>query len=117
MIVCVKMRYLKQMIKECFKYFFMINFGICMFGSEFEEDEIQNQSPDSYLTDEQDHAVVQDMDPATIYEDMGYDHPLGELIKYLISATKTKDNEKVYTSFRGDKMFDIIEYLNGDKDE
>ena len=48
---------------------------------------------------------------------MGYDHPLGELIKYLISATKTKDNEKVYTSFRGDKMIDILEYLNGDKDE
>ena len=35
----------------------------------------------------------------------------------LISATKTKDNEKVYTSFRGDKMIDILEYLNGDKDE
>ena len=52
-----------------------------------------------------------------LYEDMGYDHPLGELIKYLISATKTKDNEKVYTSFRGDKMIDILEYLNGDKDE
>ena len=54
---------------------------------------------------------------ALLYEDMGYDHPLGELIKYLISATKTKDNEKVYTSFRGDKMIDILEYLNGDKDE
>ena len=52
-----------------------------------------------------------------LYEDMGYDHPLGELIKYLISATKTKDNEKVYTSFKGDRMIDILEYLNGDKDE
>ena len=54
---------------------------------------------------------------ALLYEDMGYDHPLGELIKYLISATKTKDTEKVYTSFKGDRMIDILEYLNGDKDE
>ena len=52
-----------------------------------------------------------------LYEDMGYDHPLGELIKFLISATKTKDTEKVYTSFKGDRMIDILEYLNGDKDE
>ena len=52
-----------------------------------------------------------------LYEDMGYDHPLGELIRFLISATKTKDTEKVYTSFKGDRMIDILEYLNGDKDE
>ncbi len=52
-----------------------------------------------------------------LYGDMGYDHPLEELIKHLISASKSKDNDKVFTSFKGDKMIDILEYLNGDKDE
>ena len=54
---------------------------------------------------------------STIFNDMGYEHPLGELIKHLIGATKSKDNEKIFTSFKGDTMIDILEFLNGDHDE
>ena len=54
---------------------------------------------------------------SSIFEDMGYEHPLSELIKHLIGATKSKDNEKIFTSFKGDTMIDILEFLNGDNDE
>ena len=54
---------------------------------------------------------------SVLYKDMGYEHPLGELIKHLIGATKSKDNEKIFTSFKGDTMIDILEFLNGDHDE
>ena len=54
---------------------------------------------------------------STIFNDMGYEHPLGELIKHLIGATKSKDNEKIFTSFKGDTMIDILEFLGGDEDE
>ena len=54
---------------------------------------------------------------STIFNDMGYEHPLGELIKHLIGATKSKDNEKIFTSFKGDTMIDILEFLSGDNDE
>ena len=54
---------------------------------------------------------------SSIFEDMGYEHPLSELIKHLIGATKSKDNEKIFTSFKGDTMIDILEFLNGDHDE
>ena len=52
-----------------------------------------------------------------MYNDMGYDHPLSELIQHLVGATKTKNDQKVYTSFKGDKMIEILEYLNGDVNE
>ena len=29
---------------------------------------------------------------STLFQSMGYDHPLGELVKYLVGATKSKDN-------------------------
>ena len=54
---------------------------------------------------------------SSIFEDMGYEHPLSELIKHLIGATKSKDNEKIFTSFKGDTMIDILEFLGGDEDE
>ena len=54
---------------------------------------------------------------SSIFEDMGYEHPLSELIKHLIGATKSKDNEKIFTSFKGDTMIDILEFLSGDNDE
>ena len=54
---------------------------------------------------------------SAMLEDMGYEHPLSELIKHLIGATKSKDNEKIFTSFKGDTMIDILEFLSGDNDE
>ena len=54
---------------------------------------------------------------SAMFNDMGYEHPLGELIKHLIGATKSKDNEKIFTSFKGDTMIDILEFLSGDNDE
>ena len=52
-----------------------------------------------------------------MFNNMSYEHPLSELIKHLIGATKSKDNEKIFTSFKGDTMIDILEFLNGDFDE
>ena len=54
---------------------------------------------------------------SAMFNDMSYEHPLSELIKHLIGATKSKDNEKIFTSFKGDTMIDILEFLNGDCDE
>ena len=54
---------------------------------------------------------------STLFQSMGYDHPLGELVKYLVGATKSKDNGKIFTSFKGDTMIDILEFLGGDEDE
>ena len=54
---------------------------------------------------------------SAMFNDMSYEHPLSELIKHLIGATKSKDNEKIFTSFKGDTMIDILEFLNGDFEE
>ena len=54
---------------------------------------------------------------SAMFNDMSYEHPLSELIKHLIGATKSKDNEKIFTSFKGDTMIDILEFLGGDEDE
>ena len=54
---------------------------------------------------------------SAMFNNMSYEHPLSELIKHLIGATKSKDNEKIFTSFKGDTMIDILEFLNGDHDE
>ena len=54
---------------------------------------------------------------SAMFNDMSYEHPLSELLKHLIGATKSKDNEKIFTSFKGDTMIDILEFLNGDFDE
>ena len=54
---------------------------------------------------------------SAMFNDMSYEHPLSELIKHLIGATKSKDNKKIFTSFKGDTMIDILEFLNGDFDE
>ena len=54
---------------------------------------------------------------SAMFNDMSYEHPLSELIKHLIGSTKSKDNEKIFTSFKGDTMIDILEFLNGDFDE
>ena len=52
-----------------------------------------------------------------LFRELGYNHPLSDLIPYIIVPTKTKDKKDVYTKFRGDIVVDLIEYLEGDIDE
>jgi len=52
-----------------------------------------------------------------LFREMGYEHPLSDLVKYIIVASKTKDKKDIYTKFRGDIVVDLIEYLEGDVDE
>ena len=52
-----------------------------------------------------------------LFRELGYNHPLSDLIPYIIVPTKTKDKKDVYTKFRGDIVVDILEFLEGDIDE
>ena len=52
-----------------------------------------------------------------LFREMGYEHPLSELVRYIIVASKTKDKKDIYTKFRGDIVVDLIEYLEGNIDE
>ena len=54
---------------------------------------------------------------ALLFRELGYNHPLSDLIPYIIVPTRTKDKKDVYTKFRGDLVIDLIEYLEGDIDE
>ena len=48
---------------------------------------------------------------------MGYEHPLSELVRYIIVASKTKDKKDIYTKFRGDIVVELIEYLENINEE
>ena len=52
-----------------------------------------------------------------LFRELGYTHPLSDLIPYIIVPTKTKDKKDVYTKFRGDIVVELIEYLEGDYEE
>ena len=52
-----------------------------------------------------------------LFRELGYVHPLSDLIPYIIVPTRTKDKKDVYTKFRGDIVVDILEYLEGFDDE
>ena len=52
-----------------------------------------------------------------LFRELGYNHPLSDLIPYIIVPTRTKDKKDVYTKFRGDIVVDILEYLEGDINE
>ena len=52
-----------------------------------------------------------------LFRELGYNHPLSDLIPYIIVHTRTKDKKDVYTKFRGDLVIDLIEYLEGNIDE
>ena len=52
-----------------------------------------------------------------LFRELGYKHPLSDLIPYIIVPTKTKDKKDVYTKFRGDLVIDLVEYLEGDYEE
>jgi len=49
-----------------------------------------------------------------IFREMGYEHPLSELIKYIIIASKSKDKNDIYTKFRADIVIELLEYLEGE---
>ena len=52
-----------------------------------------------------------------LFRELGYNHPLSDLIPYIIVPTRTKDKKDVYTKFRGDIVVDILEYLEGFDEE
>ena len=52
-----------------------------------------------------------------LFRELGYNHPLSDLIPYIIVPTRTKDKKDVYTKFRGDLVIDLVEYLEGDYEE
>ena len=52
-----------------------------------------------------------------LFRELGYTHPLTDLIPYIIVPTRTKDKKDVYTKFRGDVVVELIEYLEGEYEE
>ena len=52
-----------------------------------------------------------------LFRELGYNHPLSDLIPYIIVPTKTKDKKDVYTKFRGDIVVELIEYLENVDEE
>ena len=52
-----------------------------------------------------------------LFREMGYEHPLSDLVKYIIVATKTKDKKDIYTKFRGDIIVELLEYLESVDEE
>ena len=54
---------------------------------------------------------------SVLYKDMGYEHPLGGLIKYIVEAIKSKNGNHIETRFNGATVSEIIDYLKGGEDE
>ena len=52
-----------------------------------------------------------------LFRELGYNHPLSDLIPYIIVPTRTKDKKDVYTKFRGDVVVELLEYLEGFDEE
>ena len=52
-----------------------------------------------------------------LFREMGYEHPLSDLVKYIIVASKTKDKKDIYTKFRGDIIVELLEYLESVDEE
>ena len=52
-----------------------------------------------------------------LFRELGYTHPLSDLIPYIIVPTRTKDKIDVYPKFRGDVVVELIEYLEGEYEE
>ena len=52
-----------------------------------------------------------------LFREMGYEHPLSDLVKYIIVASKTKDKKDIYTKFRGEIIVELLEYLESVDEE
>ena len=64
-----------------------------------------------------DIAFMNEVLKSLLFRELGYNHPLSDLIPYIIVPTRTKDKKDVYTKFRGDIVVDILEYLEGFDEE
>ena len=54
---------------------------------------------------------------AYLYKELGYDHPLTDLVNYIILPMKGKDGGDIYTKFRADLIAELVDYLEEDIDE
>ena len=54
---------------------------------------------------------------SVLFRELGYDHPLSELVKHLILPVKSKNQSGIYTKFRADTVVEILDYLEGIEDE
>ena len=54
---------------------------------------------------------------AYLYKELGYDHPLSDLVNYIILPMRGKDDGDVYTKFRADLIAELVDYLEEDIDE
>jgi hypothetical protein len=52
-----------------------------------------------------------------LFRELGYEHPLSELIKHLIVPVRSKNKKEIYTKFKADTVVEILEYLEGIEDE
>ena len=52
-----------------------------------------------------------------LFRELGYDHPLTDLIKYIIVPVRTKDSNDFYTKFKADKILELLDYLEGGEEE
>ena len=54
---------------------------------------------------------------AYLYKELGYEHPLSNLVSYLILPMKGKEGGDIYTKFRADLVAELVDYLEEDIDE
>ena len=54
---------------------------------------------------------------AYLYRELGYEHPLSNLVSYLILPMKGKEGGDIYTKFRADLVAELVDYLEEDIDE
>ena len=54
---------------------------------------------------------------AKLFKEMGYEHPLSDLVNHIIIPSMTKDKRDIYTKFRADLVHELVEYLEQDFEE
>ena len=54
---------------------------------------------------------------ALLYKELGYDHPLSNLVSYIILPMRGKSDGDVYTKFRADLVAELVDYLEEDIEE
>ena len=52
-----------------------------------------------------------------LYKELGYDHPLSDLVNYIILPMKGKNDGDIYTKFRADLIAELVDYLEEDIEE
>jgi len=54
---------------------------------------------------------------ALLFRELGYVHPLSDLVNHIILPMKSKTEGDIYTKFRADIVAELVEYLEEDFDE